>query len=120
VVEDQLSQSKYAAADAQAKIEGLTKLSHTMEQQRDAAVDAQEKLRADLKNMQQSMAASYRLEASQGIGVGVDADTAIRLAQAKFEAKDRQQTNKIEFLKSQLTAEQVTSDLFITSIYLYM
>ena len=29
----------------------------------------------------------FRLETSQGLGVGVDADTAVRLNEAKFEAK---------------------------------
>jgi hypothetical protein len=30
-----------------------------------------------------------------GLGVGVDADTAIRLAEAKYEAKERKLQNKV-------------------------
>jgi hypothetical protein len=56
-------------------------------------------LRADLTNLQQTINATYRLESSQGLGVGVDADTAIRLAEAKYEAKERKLQNKV-FIKA--------------------
>mmetsp|Transcript_3817 Transcript_3817/g.8615 ORF Transcript_3817/g.8615 Transcript_3817/m.8615 type:complete len:1340 (-) Transcript_3817:18-4037(-) len=78
-----------------------------------AALDMQNRLRADLKNMQQSVQASYRLEASQGIGAGgtsVDPETAIRLSEAKNEAKTRQLMNKLEFLKAQLDTEKKSAD----------
>ena len=69
------------------------------------ALNMQQKLRADLKSMQSSLSSSYRLESAQNIGIGVDADTAIKLSEAKAEAKVRQLTNQVEFLKSQLAAE---------------
>lgn len=81
-----------------------------LEQANTEALNTQQKLRADLKNMQQSVNASYRLDTSQAMGIGVDADTAIRLAEAKFEAKERQLSNQLEFLKSQLAAEVATVD----------
>ena len=53
---------------------------------------------------------TYPLESSQGVGVGVDADTAIRLSEAKYDAKERQLLNKVEFLKAQLAAEQESAE----------
>lgn len=44
------------------EIENLKSVGDQLEQARKAAVEVQNKLRADLKNMQQSVAASYRLE----------------------------------------------------------
>lgn len=45
----------------------------------------------------------------QGLTTGVDVDTAVRLGEAKNEAKLRQQLNKVEFLKAQLAAEQAST-----------
>lgn len=105
-LEDRLSQSKEEVLRGQASIDRLNSSCKQMQQQCQEAQQGENKLRADLKAMQQSVASSYRLESSQGIGIGVDADTAIRLNEAKCEAKTRQLTNKVDFLKSQLTAEQ--------------
>jgi hypothetical protein len=44
------------------EIENLKSVGEQLEQAKKAAVEVQNKLRADLKNMQQSVAASYRLE----------------------------------------------------------
>jgi len=87
------------------KTHGLSEVTRNLEAARLEAVNSQHKLRADLKSMQQSMASTYKMESSQNIGIGVDADTAIKLAEAKSEAKMRQLTNQVEFLKSQLAAE---------------
>ena len=56
----------------------------------------QTRLRSDLKNMQQSIQASYRLETSQGIPLTSDPTTAIKLNDAKNEAKTRQLMNKVD------------------------
>ena len=45
--------------------------------------------------MQQSIQASYRLETSQGIPLTTDPTAAIKLNDAKNEAKTRQLTNKV-------------------------
>jgi hypothetical protein len=45
--------------------------------------------------MQQSIQASYRLETSQGIPLTSDPTTAIKLNDAKNEAKTRQLMNKV-------------------------
>jgi hypothetical protein len=87
------------------KCDSLNEHNHQLDQARIEAINTQTKLRADLKSMQSSIANSYRLESSQSIGIGVDADTAIKLSEAKAEAKVRQLTNQVEFLKSQLAAE---------------
>lgn len=87
------------------KCDSLTERNHQLDAARIDAMNGQQKLRADLKSMQSSVANSYRLESSQSIGIGVDADTAIKLSEAKAEAKVRQLTNQVEFLKSQLAAE---------------
>jgi len=81
-----------------------------LEGARNDAIDTQNNLRADLKNMQQSVNASYRLESSQQMTVGVDADTQIRLHEAKSEARSRQLGNKVDFLKAQLAAEQASGE----------
>jgi len=93
-----------------AKSDGLILMCKQLEQSRLEAVEVSNKLRADLKGMQQAVTASYRLESSQSIGIGVDADTAIRLNEAKLSAKERQINNKLEFLKGQLSAEQSVSE----------
>ncbi|CAE7714322.1 unnamed protein product, partial [Symbiodinium microadriaticum] len=87
------------------KCASLTEHNKQLDSSRIEALNTQQKLRADLKSMQGSLASSYRLESSQSIGIGVDADTAIKLSEAKAEAKVRQLTNQVEFLKSQLAAE---------------
>ncbi len=110
--EDRITQAGDELSAATAKIHALQNMNQQLEVSKKAAVDAQQRLRGDLKNMQQSVQASYRLETSQGIGAGggVDADTAIRLSEAKNEAKLRQLTNKLDFLKAQLDAEKKSAD----------
>ena len=60
-----------------------------LEAARAEAVATQNKLRADLKNMQQSMNASYRLETSQALSLGTDPESTVRVNEAKAEAKVR-------------------------------
>ena len=111
-LEDELEQAREELTGAGSRIESLQRINAQLEVSKQGALETQQRLRADLKNMQQSVQASYRLEAAQGIGAGggVDADTAIRLNEAKNEAKTRQLTNKLEFLKAQLDAEKKAAD----------
>jgi len=108
ILEDRILQKDEEITLLRSKEENLAMMNRQLEVGRKEAVDAQSKLRADLKNMQQSVAASYRLETAQGVatGGGVDSGTATRISEATSEAKVRQLTNKVEFLKSQLGAEQ--------------
>ena len=113
--DDKISTLTDELTAAVAKSDGLILMCKQLEQSRVEAVEASNKLRADLKGMQQAVSASYRLESSQSLGIGVDADTAIRLNEAKLSAKERQINNKLEFLKGQLSAEQaVSEDLRVT------
>ena len=48
-----------------ARADGLQAVSKQLESARDDAIENQNRLRADLKNMQQSVNASYRLESAQ-------------------------------------------------------
>jgi len=98
------------ARGAQQRVASLEQLCRTLEIAKSDAVDGQNKLRADLKNMQASVKASYRLESAQSLTVGVDADTQIRLNEAKSEASKRQLSNKVDFLKAQLAAEQASGE----------
>ena len=52
--------------------------------------------------MQQSIQASYRLETSQGIPLTTDPTAAIKLNDAKNEAKTRQLTNKVYLEKNRV------------------
>ena len=98
------------ARTSHSRVTSLEQLCRTLEIGKAEAVDAQNKLRADLKNMQASVNASYRLESAQNLTVGVDADTQIRLNEAKSEASKRQLLNKVDFLKAQLAAEQASGE----------
>jgi hypothetical protein len=105
-LEDRVTQYSEEASTAKSKAESLAMTCRQLETARMEAVEQQSKLRADLKNMQQSVNSSYRLESQQGMTVGVDADTQIRLNEAKSDASRRQLINKVDFLKAQLAAEQ--------------
>lgn len=96
--EDRYSALNDDLQDSRAQQEAMLRTCQQLERSRQDALDMQSKLRADLSNMQQTVNATYRLESSQGLGVGVDADTAIRLNEAKFEAKERQLQNKVNYL----------------------
>ena len=109
-LEDRVTHYSDEASAAKSKAESLQVMCRQLEQARLDAVEQQGKLRADLKNMQQSVNASYRLESQQGMTVGVDADTQIRLNEAKSDARSRQLVNKVDFLKAQLAAEQASAD----------
>eukprot|EP01038_Epipyxis_sp_PR26KG_P004884 gene4884-6841_t len=110
-LEDKIATSEEDLKASRFKIQGLENLNNQLEYSKQAALEGQIKLRADLKNMQQSVQASYRLESSQGIGVSsADFESTIRLNDAKNEAKLRQLMNKVEFLKAQLETEKKTTD----------
>lgn len=111
--EDRISQCGEELSAAMAKIHALQNVNQQLEVSKKNAIEAQQRLRGDLKNMQQSVQASYRLETSQGIGAGGgagDSDATLRLADAKNEAKTRQLMNKLEFLKAQLDTEKKAAD----------
>ena len=109
-LEDRVTHYSEEASAAKSRAESLAVQCRQLEQARLDAVEQQGKLRADLKNMQQSVNASYRLESQQGMTVGVDADTQIRLNEAKSDARSRQLVNKVDFLKAQLAAEQANAE----------
>ena len=109
-LEDENQRVKDDASQFRAKADSLDAVNRQLQTARDDAIENQNRLRADLKNMQQSVNASYRLESEQELAVGADADTQIRLNEAKFEARTRQLLNKVEFLKAQLAAEQSSSE----------
>lgn len=110
ILEDKLLVKDEEFSAVLSKLESQTSLCKTLDQNRLDAVEECARVKSDLKNVQQTVAASYKLEASQGLGVGVDAETAIKLNDAKSEAKLRQQANKVDFLKAQLAAEQSTNE----------
>lgn len=90
------------------------------------AVQEQVKLRQDLKNIQQSIQANYRFDnsttkslspdksvnPSNDFGQSIvsnlpnDVESMMKINDAKYEAKLRQLTNKLDFLKSQLETER--------------
>lgn len=109
--EDRITQAAEELSSAMAKIHALQNVNQQLEVSKKNALETQQRLRGDLKNMQQSVQASYRLETSQGIGAGSGGDeTATRLSEAKNEAKTRQLMNKLEFLKAQLDTEKKAAD----------
>jgi hypothetical protein len=95
---------------SKSKLDSIVNLNKTLESAKSEAIEQQHKLRADLKNMQQSVQQSFRLESSQGLTTGMDSETTIRLHDAKFEAKNRQLMNKLDFLKAQLDTEQTANE----------
>lgn len=114
-LEDQLAHRSDDLNTAMSRIQSLQNINAQLEVSKQNAVEAQQRLRADLKNMQQSVQASYRLETSQGLGAtadagGTDPHTAMKLNDAKNDAKMRQLTNKLEFLKAQLDTEKKSAD----------
>lgn len=109
-LEDVISQRDEELAAARGRAEALNNLNKQLEKAKYDSLEAQNRLRSELKSMQQSVATSYRLETTQGLSLGADPETAIKLNEAKTEAKVRQMTNKVEFLKAQLETEQKTSE----------
>eukprot|EP01039_Chlorochromonas_danica_P004813 gene4813-5277_t len=117
-VEDALSQSREEVQSVRAEVVRLQRLNQQTEALRLKAMDDQAKLRADLKNMQQSVQAAYRLDTASasfggtasGAGGGgtmkEDSATNIKLIEARSEAKVKQMANKVDFLKSQLDTEK--------------
>eukprot|EP01034_Spumella_vulgaris_P024755 gene24755-31132_t len=114
-LEDRIATGREELSAAMGTIHQLKSVNAQMDLAKREAVEQQSKLRADIKNMQQSVQASYRLETSQQLlqssgTAAADPESAMRLNDAKNEAKSRQLTNKIEFLKSQLDAEKKNND----------
>jgi DNA repair exonuclease SbcCD ATPase subunit len=115
-LEDQLTQANDDLADANSKAAALGALVQQLERARDEALDEQKKLRANLKSTQQSVTQTFRLDGSTNLGHltsaggAVDPETAIKLNEAKSEAKLRQMANKLEFMKAQLASEQSSTE----------
>ena len=105
-LEDSLLMKEDEVTNNKANVDNMKSIVRQLELEKNELAGERMKLRNELKNMQQSTAASYKLESSQGIGAGVDADTAIRINEATSDAKVRTLTNKVDFLKAQLGAEQ--------------
>jgi hypothetical protein len=105
-LEDSLLMKEDEVTNNKANVDNMKSIVRQLELEKNELAGERMKLRNELKNMQQSTAASYKLESSQGIGAGVDADTAIRINEATSDAKVRTLTNKVYFLKAQLGAEQ--------------
>ena len=119
VMEDKVTQLNEDLTSYKTKSDSLTMLCRQMELTRDEALEGQAKLRSEMKVLQQSVTATKHQTAansstsgmfssgggsSTASGGGGDVDAAVKLCEAKYEAKLRQQTNKIDFLKSQLSA----------------
>jgi hypothetical protein len=95
-----------------------------MELARDEALEGQATLRTEMKALHQSVSATFRMDttlaqaaankgaAPAGAAGATDVDTSTRLNEAKADAKIRQLTNKLEFLKAQLASEQATAEDF--------
>ena len=109
-LEDKLKDTEDELAEVRSRERTSRVLCSQLESKYKESVEAQTKLKNDLKIMQTSIGNTYKLESAQEIGVGVDADTAIRLAEAKSEAKIRQIQIKCDFMRSQLEAEHVAQE----------
>ncbi len=141
-LEDRISSNKDELSRLKAEIESWRTQSRHLEESKKLAVQEQERLRNDLKNMQQSVAASFRIDTSlstSSLGAGTlagmtnsptkaistsstnlnalqrtslpsDMEAALKLHDAKYEAKLRQMNNKVDFLKSQLESERKSCD----------
>ena len=127
VLEDKVSQLSEDVTSYKTKSDSLTTLCRQMELARDEALEGQAKLRSEMKVMQQNVTATkLQMSANSSTagmfsagngsaaasGGGGDVDAAVKLCEAKYEAKLRQQNNKIDFLKSQLSAGQHTLSIY--------
>jgi DNA repair exonuclease SbcCD ATPase subunit len=113
-LEDRLTILTDDLSSMNAKADSLRQLCRQLEQSRDEALDSQQRLRGELKTLQAGVAASARLD---GPGSGTvtaalngDPESAWRLNEAKADAKLRQLTNKLDFLKAQLSSEQASAE----------
>jgi hypothetical protein len=109
-LEDNLAAREEEVAISKAKVDATLNLNKALEKARNDAIEQQHRLRADLKNMQASVNTSFKLESAQNMTTGVDTETALRLADAKSEAKIRQLMNKCDFLKAQLDTESTANE----------
>ena len=120
VLEDRITQLSDDFTVIHAKSDSLVQQNKQLELIKDEAIEGQNKLRIDLKALQKSGTAAFRLDSSNAASlpgsknisgsVGVDYETTIRLNEAKADAKIRQLTNKLDFLKAQLSSEQSSSE----------
>ena len=128
-LEDRLSQLSEDFTIVHSKAEGLAQQIRSLEISRNNAVEDQSKLKVDYKILQQSISSSFQLnigvpglstqltpygtKAKSGIDNSLEnIESTLRLDEARSEAKVRQLTNKLDFLKAQLVSEQSSADDF--------
>ncbi len=109
------------------EIKQLQNKNEALQQQNRDSLQEQSKLRNELKNMQQSIQATYRFDSSSPVKAGSspiskgtvsstsnnypnDIEVTLKLQEAKYESKLRQMQNKLEFLKSQVETERKELD----------
>ena len=109
-LEDRATSASEELSTAHAKSDSLSKICKQLEDSRQEALDTVNRLRTEMRGMQQAMTSTYRLETSQGMASAVDVESAIRLQDARLEAKERQLEHKVEFMHAQLAAELAVSE----------
>ena len=128
-LEDRLSQLSEDFTIIHSKAEGFAQQIRSLEISRENAAEHESKLKLDYKILQQSISSSFGLD----IGIpgssteltpyarngknGMDnplenIESTLRLDEARSDAKIRQLTNKLDFLKSQLLSEQSSTEDF--------
>ena len=128
-LEDRLSQLSEDFTIIHSKAEGFAQQIRSLEISRDNAAEHESKLELDYKILQQSISSSFGLDigtpgsstqltpyARNGKN-GMDnplenIESTLRLDEARSDAKVRQLTNKLDFLKSQLLSEQSSTEDF--------
>eukprot|EP01031_Cornospumella_fuschlensis_P036757 gene36757-44589_t len=113
LLEDKALQLRDELRASQAETQSARRQAQESERFRAKALEDAQRLQADLRNMQQSVQASFRLDAAHSQGSGSaqptsagDVETHVKLVEAKAEAKVKQMAHKLDFLKSQLETEK--------------
>ena len=103
--EDEVLAREEQLQTVQTKMANLQLVNAQLEQSKEESLHTQNKLRADLKTLQLSMAVVYKGAGSKG----GDEESGLRMQEAQAEAKSRQMMNMVDFLKAQVAAEQATN-----------
>jgi hypothetical protein len=117
VVEERMAIQSDDLTKANSRIRMLEGANSQLERAKTEALNGQTTLRNDIKNLQASVKASMGITGNvldhgknRDDAPSSDTATAVRLTEAKYEAKCRQLNNKVEFLKSQLDSEKATAE----------
>jgi hypothetical protein len=140
VLEEELAKKEENSQSSRMMLNQLQAKNEQLEDVRRGLLHDQTKLRSDLKNLQQSIQATYRLESSSlsassllsspgkvktsnanavavndysnasSSSLPSDLENMLKIHDAKYEAKLRQMNNKLEFMKSQLETERKELD----------